>query len=194
MVAGEVIRLQGASTALRDAFLRWQCRIRQIAARMKEGRPSDGMMPEVIVDGQAVPGHIVTVMSKRPEYAVTAELRHMAQRTHDPQVRRSSAVEFLGEYYYQSPNEFSDTLTATFVPGSAGARRIVSARSCTLRFEQFSQRYELGVIARDLAPGDHLREATFWHNHLFNPNLSADCAVLGFTPDWSRSTADPPPW
>ena len=45
---------------------------------------------------------------------------------------------------------------------------------------------------RRLSGNDPLREATFWHNLLFNPRLSADCIVLGFEPDWPRSSAEPP--
>lgn len=193
MAGGDVVRLEGANAAFRDAFVRWQCRIRQIAIRTDEGRPSAGMMPELAVGGEGVLGHIVTVMCKRLEFAVTMELRHMARSTNDAAAARSSALKFLGERYYQQPHEFSDMLTATFAQGSQGARRILDSGSCTLRFEQFSQRYDLEVQAKALGQGDALREATFWHNALFNPNLSADCIVVGFTPDWSRSTADPTP-
>jgi hypothetical protein len=33
---------------LRDDFLGWQCRIRQIAMRQDSGRPSPGMRPRVL--------------------------------------------------------------------------------------------------------------------------------------------------
>jgi len=36
-----------AAKTLRDDFLAWQCRIRQIATRQDGGRPSAGMRPRV---------------------------------------------------------------------------------------------------------------------------------------------------
>ena len=38
-----------------------------------------------------------------------------------------------------------------------------------------------------------LWQATYWHNAPFNPSLPADTVILGFEPDWNRSSADPSP-
>ena len=116
----------------------------------------------------------------------------MARRTHDPAERREAALKFLAERYYQASREFSDTLTAGFPPDSATAAKLLADRECLLDFEQFSQRYRLHCTVRRLSPNNPLREATFWHNLLFNPRLSADCTILGFEPDWPKSDAVPP--
>ena len=188
-----VVRLDRANEKLRDHFLGWQCRIRQIATRRHEGRPTSGMMPLVFAAGTGTPvARIVTVLCKRPEHSVTMELRHMARRTHDPAERRESALTFLAERYYQSAREFSDILTASFPPGSATAATLLGHRECRLELEQFSQRFDLHCTVRRLSPNNPLREATFWHNLLFNPRLDADCAILGFEPDWPRTQSDPP--
>ena len=64
---GEIVRLKSANTALRDSFLRWQCRVRQIMMRDGRGRPGDAVMPAVTLPGDDAPmGHIITVMSKVP--------------------------------------------------------------------------------------------------------------------------------
>ena len=185
-----VVRLDRANEELRDRFLRWQCRIRQIAMRNEDGRPTSGMTPLAQVAGEPV-ARIVTALSKRPEYSVTMELRHLARRTHDPAERRENALELLAERHYQAATEFSDTLTASFAPDSGVASRLVEARECQLDFEQFSQRFRLRCTVRRLSEHNPLREATFWHNLLFNPRLPADCVILGFEPDWGRSEADP---
>ena len=194
-----VVRLELANEELRDRFLRWQCRIRQIAMRSEGGRPTSGMTPlaftgegEVAGGDGAPPFRIVTVLCKRPEHSVTMELRHLARRTHDPAERRESALKLFAERYYQAAREFSDTLTASFAPGSATAARLLEARECRLDFEQFSQRFRVHCAVRRLSERNPLREATFWHNLLFNPRLPADCTVLGFEPDWGRSEAEPP--
>ena len=187
-----VVRLDSANEQLRDGFLRWQCRIRQIAMRSHEGRPSAGMTPLVSTVGAGAPvARIVTVLCKRPEHSATMELRHMARRTHDPAERRDSALKFLAERYYQSSREFSDILTASFPPDSGTAAALLDHRECRLAFEQFSQRFDVHCTVRRLSPNNPLREATFWHNLLFNPRLSSDCVILGFDPDWPKSEADP---
>ena len=181
-----VVRLDRANEELRDQFLRWQCRIRQIAMRGEGGRPTSGMTP--LIWGPKGPvGRIVTVISKRPEHSVTMELRHLARRTHDPAERRENALKLFAERHYQAATEFSDTLTASFAPDSEVASRLVDARECRLDFEQFNQRFHVHCKVRRLSEHNPLRESTFWHNLLFNPRLPADCIILGFEPDWARS-------
>ena len=187
-----VVRLDGANEQLRDRFLRWQCRVRQIAMRRHDGRPTSGMTPLVSVAEYAHPvARIVTVLCKRPEHSVTMELRHLARRTHDPAERRENALMFLAERYYQAAREFSDNLTASFPSDSETAARLLESRECRLDFEQFNQRYRVHCAVRRLSEHNPLREATFWHNVLFNPRLAADCPILGFEPDWPRSEAEP---
>ena len=192
-----VVRLDRADEQLRDRFLRWQCRIRQIAMRSHGGRPTSGMIPLASAvqksknAGTPIAG-IVTVLCRRPEHSATMELRHLVRCTHDPAERREGALKLFAERYYQAALEFSDHLTASFSPGSGTAAKLLAERVCRLRFEQFSQRYDLHCTVRRLSEPNPLREATFWHNLLFNPGLSASCIVLGFEPDWSKSEAVPP--
>lgn len=192
--SGEVVRMESANLALRDSFLGWQCRVRQLMMREDDGRPGPGIMPALTLAGASEPmGHIITVMSKAPHHSRTPELQHMARRTNDPAQRRESALAFLREAYYQHPDEFSDMLTATFPPGSPGAAAIRESGRVTLNFQAYSQRYDLDCRVWMLAEHNPLWQATYWHNLLFNPNLPADTVILGFEPDWSRSSADPSP-
>ena len=187
-----VVPLDRANEQLRARFLGWQCRVRQIAMRSHDGRPTSAMTPLVSTAGGGEPvARIVTVLCKRPEHSATMELRHLARCTHDPAERRENALKFLAERYYQSSREFSDILAASFTPDSATAATLLSHRECRLGFEQFSQRFDLHCTARCLSRNNPLREATFWHNLLFNPRLAADCIILGFEPDWSKSESDP---
>ena len=192
--AGEIMRTQDAATALRDSFMRWQCRVRQIMMRDGRGRPGEAIMPAVTLAGAEAPmGQIITVMSKAPQYSKTPEMRHMARKTNDPAQRREAALTFFSEYYYQKTAEFSDTLTATFPPASAGASSIREAGRATLTFAAYNQRYDLACRVWTLAGHNPLHQATYWHNLLFNPELAADTIILGFEPDWSRSSAEPRP-
>lgn len=183
-----------AAGAMRAAFLKWQCLIRQASMRESAGRPGPGIAPSVRLDGEDAPmGRIVTVLNKAPERSATPEMRFIAERTHDPAQRREKAVEFLSSTHYQSALEFSDILTATFPPDSPGAARIRRAKRVILEFDAHSQRYDLNCKAWRLAARNPLRQSTMAHNQLFNPDLHPDSVVLGFEPDWSLSRADPAP-
>jgi hypothetical protein len=190
----EAVGMPSANTALRDSFLRWQCRVRQMMMRDGRGRPGDAIMPTVTLAGEVVPmGDIITVMSKGPQYSKIPEMRHMARKTNDPALRREAALTFFSEYYYQKAGEFSDILTATFPPGSPGAAQIREAGHVTLTFAAYKQRYDLECRVWTLAGHNPLYQATYWHNLLFKPGLAADTIILGFEPDWARSGADPSP-
>ncbi len=177
---------------LRKGFMRWQCHVRQMAMRDKDGRPDEGIMPDVLLPGQTEPlGAIITVMNKAPGYSVTPELQHMAAKTNDPAHRRDQAIRFLSATYYQKAAEFSDILTATFPPDSPGAAQIHEAGQCTLVFEAYAQRFDLTCKVWRLAPHNLLHQATMAHNLLFNPKLPPTTEVLGFEPDWEASSSDP---
>ncbi len=175
--------------ALMEHFLRWQCRVRQIAMRENLGRPDDAITPAVTLPGGAEPiGHIITVFSKWGAYSKTPELKHMVKRTYDPAQRREKAIEYFSSSYFQKPREFSDTLSATFLPESAGAKSLLEKGSCTLTFEAYSQRYDLQCKVLSLSENHPLYQSTWWHNLLFNPELHPDTVILGFKPDWDASS------
>ncbi|SRR5690606_28925242 len=186
--------IEPAPQPLRDAFLRWQCRVRQMSMRDYSGRPDDAIIPAVFIGDDAEPlGHIITILNKAPGYTVTPELMHMSAKTNDPAQRREQAIQFLSAAYYQRPHEFSDMLTATFPPGSPGAETIRKAERVRLVFDAYAQRFDLRCRVWRLAPHNPFHQATIAHNRLFNPAIPGGTEVLGFEPDWAASTADPMP-
>ena len=178
---------------LRIGFLKWQCRVRQIAMRERDGMPDGAVMPEVFLDDDVKPlGSIITVLCKSPSYSVTPELRHIGARTNDPAHRRQQAIQFLSASHYQKAREFSDILTATFSPESTGAMKIRGARKCKLVFDGYAQRFDLTCKVWRLQPHNYLYNATIAHNYLFNPSLPASTEVLGFEVVWHESGSEPP--
>ena len=178
------------SNARRSAFLGWQCRIRQIVVRDQQPASSGAIVPSVSVtdaEGDKVVGEVITILSKKAEYEVTNEFRHIYRKTFDPGERVTSALKLLGEYYYQASHEFSDQLTATFNPESQQASSLVAHGQCVMKYQQFTQGYKVKCKVQRLEKDDHLYQATFWHNVLFNPNLPRDVIILSFVPDWSES-------
>lgn len=181
-----------SQSPLRKAFLKWQCRARQNAMRDQSGRPDDAITPALFLPGQEQPmGYIITLLNKAPRYSVTPELNHMIAKTNDPAQRREQAIRFFSAAYYQKASEFSDILTATFPPGSPGAATIREAGEVRLVFDAFAQMFDLTCRVFRLAPRHFLHQSTITHNKLFNPGLSPEAVVLGFEPDWSRSSSDP---
>lgn len=176
---------------LKDQFMGWQCRVRQLAMREQMGRPDDAIRPMLTLAGDTKPfGRITTVISKNMLHSKTPELQHMVKRTFDAAQRREKAIEFFSETYYQRQSEFSEILTATFPPQSANAARILGAETCVLAFEAYSQRFELACKVEALESGHPLYQATWWHNLLFNPDLHPETIVLAFKPDWDKSTSE----
>ena len=183
---------QADSTVLRDAFLKWQCLTRQIAVRQNQGRPDEAVTPAVLLKGKTEAyDHIITVLSKTPQQSLLPELQHLVRRTLDPAQRRQKALELLSETYYQKPMSFSDILTATFPPQSPRAAAIRKAGHCRLVFSGYGQSYQIECKIWALTKKNTLYQATFWHNLLFNPALHPDTIILGFEPDWTKSTSEP---
>ena len=181
-----------SAAPLRLAFLKWQCRVRQIAMRDNAGRPDEAISPALYLPGADEPlGHIITLLSKSPSYSVTPELNHMIAQTNDPAQRRDQAIRFFSATFYQKASEFSDILTATFPPGSPGAARIRRAKEIRLVFDAYAQKFDLTCKVWKLARHNPLYQSTMAHNRLFNPGLSPDTEILGFEPDWSKSMSDP---
>jgi len=186
----QIVRKLPKNSELMEQFMRWQCRIRQIAMRENEGMPDDSISPAVTLAGESAPlGQIITIFSKWGEFSKTPEMMQMVKATNDPAQRRDKAIRFFSEMYYQHPREFSDVLTATFVPDSEGAKKILDAGECGLHFSAYNQEYKLHCKVLALEESHELYQATWWHNLLFNPTLHPDTTILAFEPDWDESSS-----
>jgi hypothetical protein len=182
------------ANALRDHFLGWQCRIRQIAMRREGGRPSPGMRPRILAtDGREIaPAVTMLIISKAPEES-TAFFRFQVQKSNDTRDIYDRGLAFLQADYFQEPGSFDGRLVAVFSQAAGIAAALVNESDCVLEFEQFRQSYSLTCRVAELFSGDAAREAALWHNRIFNPALPDDVRVLAFQPDWEKAEAAPPP-
>jgi hypothetical protein len=177
---------------LRDHFLGWQCRIRQLAVREHGGRPSPGMRPRVLTNtGREITPALTVLVIPKDSAESTAFFRFQVQKSPDPREVYRRGLAFLQADYFQRPAEFSDRLTAVLPAGSAVAETLLREAICLLEFDQFRQFYSLPCAVFPLPDGDAAREATLWHNRLFNPALPDAVSVLAFRPDWARAEARP---
>ena len=176
---------------IREQFLAWQCRIRQISVRKHHGMPQPGMMPAFSRDDGSVVTDSLTVLilHNDPEPS-TSEFRHIVKRTHDPQKRADDAIKLLSAVHYQYSNQFSDRLTALFSEGSGIAALLLKDGAGRLEFSQFGQTFTIPCTVSRLEKEDPAWQATFWHNHMFNPRISDSSIILAFSPDWPGSVCE----
>lgn len=170
---------------LRQQFLLWQCRIRQIAMRADDGRPSEGMRPKILSsDGRILSGGVIVLLVRTDPAESTDYFRFQVQKNHDPNEVYEKGLTFLQSTHYHRANQFSDEMTALFLPESRLATLLVALQACRLDFRQFGQAFRLPCSVRELAPAEPAYLNTLWHNRLFNTQLSDDVRILSFRPDW----------
>jgi len=183
-----VVLTEQAAAALRDEFLGWQCRIRQLSARQGGGRPTAGMRPRVLSPlGDEVSTGITLLIVEAEPADSTALFRHQFLKTNDPIERYEKILEILAAGYFQHPTRFSDVMTALFGADSAVAAGLLNHGGCILDFEQYAQAYRLPCRVAELATDDAFFQATYWHNRMFNPNMPPGVRILSFTPDWTHA-------
>jgi hypothetical protein len=180
-----------AAKALRDKFLAWQCRIRQIAMRQDGARPSPGMRPRLLdISGRELAQALTVLLLPRNPAESTAFFRFQVLRSPDPRDVYERALTYLQADYFQKPESFSDRLMAVLPERSPIAAALTAQAQCMLLFDQFSQAYRLPCTVAALRSGDPAREAAIWHNRLFNPALPETVHVVAFQPDWASAEAE----
>ncbi len=186
---GKVVLTEFAAAALRDDFLGWQCRLRQLAARQGGGRPMPGMRPRLLTPAGETLASAITVLIVEQEPADTTRMfEFQCKRTNDPIERYDKILELLSASYFQYPQNFSDTLTALFGAASDLPRALLHLGRCVLEFEQFTQAYRLPCAVVELDEAHDFYQATYWHNHMFNATMPPNTRILAFKPDWAHAS------
>jgi hypothetical protein len=164
-------------------FVSWQCRLRKLSMREMDGRPTAGMSAGIYsVSGDDEQGRMNFLIVKQDADFLNTELRHIIRKTQDPMERLKNGLRILAERHYQDDFNFSDELTALFGVESALADALTAAGECHLKFAENSIKHGFDFSVRELTEADLAHQATYWHNHLFNPSIPGRVRVLGFTP------------
>ena len=175
---------------LRQQFLIWQCRLRQIAMREDGGRPSEGMRPKILSpDGDIISEGAIILLVRSDPAESTDFFEFQVRKNHDPNEVYQKGLTFLQSTHYHQANRFSDEMTALFLTESRLAALLAELRACRLEFRQFGQAYRLPCAVREMAPEEPAYRNTLWHNRLFNTLLSDGVRILGFEPDWTAAAA-----
>jgi hypothetical protein len=179
---------------LRTHFLGWQCRVRQISCRQFGGQPMPAMRPCVSTDSRKViiPEMTLLLILEEPS-ASTAFFKFQVQKTNDQEEVREAALRYMGADYFQIPEMFSDEMTAIFAANSPIAQSLSQMKIAVLKFDQYSQKYDLPCMVRRLKPREPAYKASYWQAQVFNSNLPGTVEVLAFKPNWKTAVADPSP-
>ncbi len=164
-------------------FLSWQCRLRKSSVRERAGRPSSGMSAGVYsVSGGEEKSRMNFLIVKQDSDLLSSELRHIIRKSRDPAEWVKNGLRILSDRHYQDDFNFSNVLTALFSLDSTLAEALFTAGQCQLKFSQDSIEYAFDFKIKELAEQDSEFQATYWHNHLFNPSIPGKVQILGFTP------------
>jgi hypothetical protein len=164
-------------------FVSWQCRLRKMSMRELGGRPTPGMSAGVYpVAGDEEKGRMNFLIVKQESDFLNTELRHIIRKTQDSAERLNNGLRILSERHYQDDSSFSDQLTALFGFDSGLADALIEAGECHLKFTESSIEYAFDFSVREIPEQDPAHQATYWHNHLFNPSMPGRVRILGFSP------------
>lgn len=164
-------------------FVSWQCRLRKMSMRELDGRPTPGMSAGVYsISGGEEQSRMNFLIVKRDSEFLNSEFNHIIRKTQDSAERVKNGLRILSERHYQDDFNFSEELTALFGLDSGLANALVMAGKCHLKFAENSIEHEFNFTVRELESQDPEYQATYCHNHLFNPTLPGRVRILGFTP------------
>jgi hypothetical protein len=110
------------------------------------------------------------------------EFSHIVRKTPDPSQWVKNGLRILAERHYLQAGDFADELTALFSLDSQAAYALLKAGQCRLSFSEGSIAHEFDFDVRSLNQDEEPFQATYWHNHLFNPVMPGKVRVLGFAP------------
>lgn len=164
-------------------FISWQCRLRKQCVRELQGRPTVGMSAGVhSFSGGDEKSRMNFLIVKQESHNITSEFRHIIRKSQDPTEWIKNGLRILAERHYQDDYNFSDDLTALFNLDSSLAEALITAGQCRLQFKQDSIEYTFDFKVHELESENAHFQATYWHNHLFNPSIPGQVCVLKFSP------------
>jgi hypothetical protein len=164
-------------------FISWQCRLRKLSMRELGGRPTAGMSAGVYsISGGEEKSRMNFLIVKQDSDRLNSELKHIIRKTQDSAEWIKNGLRILAERHYQDDFNFCDELTALFGLDSALADALTTAGECRLKFVENSIEHEFDFTVTEFSEQDSAHQATYWHNHLFNPTIPGRVRVLGFTP------------
>ena len=104
----------------------------------------------------------------------------MIKQTHEPELRFDKAVKFLSSEYYNHPQNFEGSFTATFDKNSSVFKKLIKIKKFNVQFFERETGFYFPITINKLKKNDAKWQYTFWHNFFFNPTLNENIEILYF--------------
>ena len=164
-------------------FVIWQCSLRQRNFRMFSGKPSEGTIAKILdIKTNKEICDIRSVLIEKDCLNTAKMFEFMIKQTHEPEIRFDKAVKFLSSEYYNTPENFEGSFTATFDKYSETLKKLIKLKKSNIQFFEKETGFHFPVNIRKLKKTDPKWQYTFWHNFFFNPTLNENIEVLFFSP------------
>ena len=164
-------------------FVIWQCSLRQRNFRMFGGKPSEGTIAKIInLKSNKEICDIRSVLIEKNCLNTAKMFEFMIKQTHEPELRFDKAIKFLSSEYYNHPENFEGSFTATFDKNSDIFKKLLKIKKSNVQFFERETGFVFPVTISKLKKNDPRWQYTFWHNFFFNPALNENIEILFFRP------------
>ena len=165
-------------------FAIWQCSLRQRNFRMFSGKPSEGTTALILdIKSNKEIANIRSVLIEKNSLNTAKMFEFMIKKTHDPEERFLKAIKFFSSEYYNTPQNFDGSFTATFPFNSGLIKKILKKNKCIVEFFERDTGFYFPVYISKLKKTDTKWMYTFWHNSFFNSELTSNIDILYFSPE-----------
>jgi len=163
-------------------FVIWQCSLRQRNFRLFGGKPSEGTIANLIdIKSNKEICNLRSVLIEKECLNTAKMFEFMIKQTHEPEIRFDKAVKFLSSEYYNKPNNFDSSFTATFDNQSKVLKKLLNIKKYNVQFFERDTGFNFTVKIKKLKKTDSKWKYTFYHNFFFNPSLNENIEILHFT-------------
>ena len=164
-------------------FVVWQCSLRQRNFRMFSGKPSDGTIATLSdIKSSKQICNLRSVLMEKDCINTAKMFEFMIKQTNEPEIRFDKIVKFLSSDYYNTPNNFDGSFTATFDKNTDLFKKLSKKKKLNAQFFERETGFSFPVNISILKKNNEKWKYTFWHNYFFNPLLNEKIEILYFNP------------
>ena len=164
-------------------FVVWQCSLRQRNFRMFGGKPSDGTIATLSdIKSSKQICNLRSVLMEKDCINTAKMFEFMIKQTNEPEIRFDKIVKFLSSDYYNTPNNFDGSFTATFDKNTDLFKKLSKKKKLNAQFFERETGFSFPVNISILKKNNEKWKYTFWHNYFFNPLLNENIEILYFNP------------
>jgi hypothetical protein len=164
-------------------FIIWQCSLRQRNFRMFGGKPSEGTVAIALDKKNNELTSFRSVFVEKECLNTAKMFEFIYKQTYDPETRFDKAIKFFSSEYYNTPQNFDGSFTATFNSKSKIAKNLLKLKKIDVQFFERETGFKFAVKITKLKKTNVKWKYTFYHNSFFNINLTEDIEILSFSPD-----------